>query len=61
MDSVDLNVECAIVSHEGGPDFAEALMLFTVERAPVQALHILVAPEIEASAGGLHGSEAVPW
>jgi hypothetical protein len=58
VDSVDLNVECATVSHEGGPNFAEAWM-FAVERAPVQALHM--APEIEASAGGLHGSEAVPW
>jgi hypothetical protein len=43
-------VECATVSHEDGPNFAEAWM-FAVERASVQALHI--APEIEASAGGL--------
>ncbi len=61
MDSVDLNVECATISHEGGPNFTEALM-FAVEGAPVQALHIpTCSSEIEASAGGLHGSEAVPW
>ena len=43
-------MECATVSHEDGPNFAEAWM-FAVERASVQALHI--TPEIEASAGGL--------
>jgi hypothetical protein len=43
-------VECATVSHEDGPNFAEAWM-FAVKRASVQALHI--ALEIEASTGGL--------
>jgi hypothetical protein len=51
-----LNVECAAVSHEDGPNFAEAWM-FAVERAPVQAMHI--APEIEAFCWRAPASTAV--